>query len=1329
MTFKRAFIIFGFTYLQAKDKATRMKKILFVLSAAIMAMTVGNFANSQTYTATADPQKIAAGTTMAKAFHDSAHVYAAAGLYHEAAAFECKALDCYERIGMYNSDYASIMNDLALYLYFTGNLTEAFEIGEQATIMLGETAKENPVDYLMSLSNMIIYNYALGNFHDVINIGENSLDAIKAVLGENDESYANLLTFISQSYFITGDIGKASSASAEAVGIFRTNGVTNTDNYASALIIHAQCDINNGNYDNARILANEVVKIQKDLNNLDGTCYALALNVLSQCSSLDGGYDEAILLTKEAIGVIENADSDNTAIYATLLLNLSGYELLSGNYKDAAELSKKSLDLIEQTSGTDNLSYAIALKNLALSYNSTGNYKDAAKLAEQAADIFENHNYIKNPNYVESLNTIALNYCVQGDYKSSADIASKALDILQETGLTANLNYPLSLNITALCHYALGDYNSAISLGAEALKISEKYYGEDNVNNALSYSVLSQGYLSAGDYVKAIEYANKVIGLLGTDHVFSAIALNVIAQYNYVTGEYGKALSIGSEALLLAEKYYGKDNPNNTPYINNMSIYNAAMGNYSEAIKFGHEALELTKESIGYNNIQYALCCNNLALCYLYTGNVQNAIKFGAEALDVSKKHMAANGTVQSLFLNNLSQYNQCMGEYAEAQRQAEEALKVFKNEGYYDNAFVDYGMLLSNLAMCNYLNDNYNEALEYGLKALEHVSKKGAGFNQIYNVTALQLMAMIYCPFDDVDNIVRYTTEATDKTNRLILSNFKYLTGYERGNFWHRYNYWYENFLPNIAYKIRDKKLMSTLYDGMLLSKGILLNSEIEMSRLLLESGDTTVVSLYEQMRANRNIVSKQREDIAMKSTSMNDSIKTFAMQYADSLERVADMQERELVERSKVYGDYTRNLAIDWQDVKRHLNAGDIAIEFLEVPVTNDSIVYAALTLRQDYDFPHFIKLFGKHELSDLNESLYFSSPILYNMIWQPLSSELEGVENVYFSSAGELHRIAIEYAPQNESTMFNELYNAYRLSSTRQLAVAHDVINEPINASLYGGLRYDATPTAIAIDDNNNIIDNSRYADFILQPTPDSLISKNVYIPDLPGTKKEVEEVYSLMNDMGMEADIFTDTLGTEASFKALSGKRRNTILIATHGFYGKNEPDNNTMPPMMILDNNRYVEDKAMTRSGLLFAGAANAWQIPDMANNGILTAQEVAGLDLRGLDMCVLSACETGMGKITGEGVYGLQRGFKKAGAKTLLVSLRKVYDDATRILMTEFYRNYLSGKSKIESIKAAQQFLRNYIDPDTDIKSSGGDAITPYAEPVFWAYFILVDAL
>ena len=179
--------------------------------------------------------------------------------------------------------------------------------------------------------------------------------------------------------------------------------------------------------------------------------------------------------------------------------------------------------------------------------------------------------------------------------------------------------------------------------------------------------------------------------------------------------------------------------------------------------------------------------------------------------------------------------------------------------------------------------------------------------------------------------------------------------------------------------------------------------------------------------------------------------------------------------------------------------------------------------------------------------------------------------------------------------------------------------------------------------------------------------------------------------------------------------------------------------------MTGDESQYIEDKAMTRSGLLFAGAANAWQKTGTGDDGILTAQEAAMLDLRGLDLCVLSACETGLGEITGEGVFGLQRGFKKAGAKTLLVSLRKVDDNATRLLMTEFYRNYLSGKSKAESLKAAQTHLRNY-EPQNNNNSRKESTIAerlsktrkqattgilekPYANPAYWAYFILVDAL
>ena len=100
------------------------------------------------------------------------------------------------------------------------------------------------------------------------------------------------------------------------------------------------------------------------------------------------------------------------------------------------------------------------------------------------------------------------------------------------------------------------------------------------------------------------------------------------------------------------------------------------------------------------------------------------------------------------------------------------------------------------------------------------------------------------------------------------------------------------------------------------------------------------------------------------------------------------------------------------------------------------------------------------------------------------------------------------------------------------------------------------------------------------------------------------------------------------------------------------------------------------------------------------------------MNLGNVDMVVMSACQSGLGETSGEGVFGLQRGFKLAGANTLLMSLWKVDDEATKILMTEFYKNYLSGKTKRESLLLAQEILRK-----------------THPEPEYWAGFILLDAL
>lgn len=119
-------------------------------------------------------------------------------------------------------------------------------------------------------------------------------------------------------------------------------------------------------------------------------------------------------------------------------------------------------------------------------------------------------------------------------------------------------------------------------------------------------------------------------------------------------------------------------------------------------------------------------------------------------------------------------------------------------------------------------------------------------------------------------------------------------------------------------------------------------------------------------------------------------------------------------------------------------------------------------------------------------------------------------------------------------------------------------------------------------------------------------------------------------------------------------------------------------------------------------------------LPDDVEDGVLTARELSSMNLGNVDMVVMSACESGLGAISGEGVFGLQRGFKLAGAKSLLMSLWKVDDKATKKLMIEFYRHYLLGMTKRESLYLAQQSLRNSVD---------------YSDPKYWAAFILLDGL
>ena len=493
---------------------------------------------------------------------------------------------------------------------------------------------------------------------------------------------------------------------------------------------------------------------------------------------------------------------------------------------------------------------------------------------------------------------------------------------------------------------------------------------------------------------------------------------------------------------------------------------------------------------------------------------------------------------------------------------------------------------------------------------------------------------------------------------------------------------------------------------DSALFTKGLLLNAETSLRDLILESGDSAAVKQFDAMQMIRMTLSKQYEK-PIAERRLN----------CDSLERVAEQMERELMKSSKAFGDFTRSLTVGWKDVQKGLGDDDVAIEFLASPVFGgDSILYVALTLKKGYDKPKMITLFEERELRMVRESKWYTTPELCELVWGPLSDELEGVKNVYFSPSGALYNIGIDQLPCSATENMGERYNMFRLSSTRELALRHDMPSEKSSA-LYGGLRYYVPPTELLA--YNRAKGYSR-----------SSSSRDVF-ERLPETKTEIDNITALLRAHSYgEPAIYEGDEGTEESIKALSGKRTSIIHLATHGSYitptaAEKQRKRDMMKRLTFLragdDSQSSEEDEALTRSFLVMSGGKMLWtsdSIPEGVDDGLLTAQEISRLDLRGCDLAVLSACETGLGDISSEGVMGLQRGFKKAGVQSIVMSLWKVADRPTQEFMTEFYRHLTAGEGKRTSFLAAQRFLKEKY--PTNLPQDE-------ARPPYWASFILLD--
>lgn len=822
---------------------------------------------------------------------------------------------------------------------------------------------------------------------------------------------------------------------------------------------------------------------------------------------------------------------------------------------------------------------------------------------------------------------------------------------------------------------AISHYEKCSLLDKEDYDESEgAFYYRSEEKIIECYEALAEEYFAKYNFDKALRFSRLKLNLTkkifgGNDCVF-AQSLEELATINSDYGNNSEAVELQLEAVKIYKKLYGDQSEDYARALGSLVYYNYQIGNYIEALKLEKIAIKIRQELFGDDSPEFAGSADNLANCYAANGNYEAAVRLEKNAMKIFKNLYGEEHTDYAYALSNLANFYSTMHRNDDAIVMGTRAMEI-RQKLYGDNHPI-YAISLVNLAYYHYEKNNCNEAIKLVSKACK-IYKNVYGKNHNYYARSLKNLAKSNFRAGNFNKAAKEFQQSYSLLRSYVLNNFSSMTYNERSMFWSMFSDFFGETLALSAYKHPSPALLSLAYNGQIFAKGLTLNAELEIQQLIENSGDKTFTDRYRKIKKDRGLFYT-----SPKERKIN----------VDSLAAAIEHEEKLLVESSKELGDYTHRLSVEWKDVQKQLTDNDIAIEFVDL-FDDKNEFYAALIIKKNLKNPQIVHLFDADELSTIKKNEYYTTPALNSLIWSKLQSYLNGVENVYFSPSGIFYTTGIEYLPDETGVPFSKRFNVCRLSSTRELALNHDK-NPNRKAAVYGGIFYDLdNGDASKLKDEND----------------------RAGVAFLRGTKVEADTIAAILRENNYQVLEICDSSATEENFKNLSGSGINILHIATHGFYRSNR----FFGSSVFGFHNQNSEDISLSHSGLLMAGANYALnpnnEITDGSDDGILTAKEISRLDFSGLDLVILSACETALGDLGDDGVFGLQRGFKKAGAQTIIMSLWEVDDYATQLLMVEFFKKLGSGLSKREAFNAAQEYVKS--------KTS---------DPKYWAAFVIVDA-
>jgi CHAT domain-containing protein/Tfp pilus assembly protein PilF len=1189
-----------------------------------------------------------------------------------------------------------------------------------------------------------------GKYADSIPLRARIVALVRALFGGRDQRYAGCLCRLANLYDQLGDYPRAEPLYRRATDIDRAALGERDPQYATCLNNLAHVYDQMGDHARAGPMYRQATEIRRAALGERHPDYAESLNDVAVLYYETGDYARAEPLYCQAMEIRRAALGELSPAYAESLNNLAALYSRMADYARAEQLYRKAVDVDRFALGEHHPGYAARLNNLGYLYYQMGDYARAERLYRQAMEIRRASLGELNPEYAQSLNNLALLFEQVGDHARAEPLYRQAVEIDRATLGERHPGYATSLDNLATAYDHTGDYARAEPLYRQAMEIRRVALGEHHTEYAASLNNLANMYADMGDYVRAEPLAREatetIRAALGLHHPDYASSLNNLASLYDHMGDYARADPLYRQAMEIRRAALGGHHPDYAQSLNNLAFLYDETGDHARAEPLYRQAMEIRRAALGARHPDYAQSLNNLARLYDEAGDDARAEPLYRQALDIKRAALGEHHPDYATGLNNLAGVYEDVGDDARAESMYRQALAI--ERAALGEHHPDYATSLNNLAGL-YLAVGDRARAEPLYRQASEIDRTALGEHHPQYAADISNLACVYHQMGDDARAAPLARQALGITARqadltaAVQSERQQLLSAEAASSY-----------ANIFLTASTAVPADAAYDALLPAKGLVSLRQQKIRAVQGGPADPATAALRAELASASGRLSRQSRAAAAGPTTR---AATDARASIDQLSERVEQLQRDLAAKDAAYRQSRDQLRRTAAEVAAALPPDAVLVDVRE---------YEPLWRAGHPRELRLAAFVARHGQPVARVELGAASPVeaavdqwrqtfgagatgvaaattLRQLIWQPLldhaGPQMAGATTVLFSPDGALGRFPLAALP-------GERPGTYLIDD---LAVADVAVPAALPELLAPSTRPASPPSLLLVGD----VDYGAAAGKPPTTEPAALASAeplrrsaargaNERFGMLPGTRTEIAAVgqqFAEAFPKGAEVEL----QGGQATVSAVRADvaRARWVHIATHGFFAdpskRSAVATDNGRPTSMLD--RLGGDDRVTGfhpgllSGLALAGA-NA---PTDADDGILTALEMEELDLSGVDLAVLSACDTGLGKSAGgEGLLGLQRSLQVAGAHTVVASLWQVDDEATQRLMARFYDNvWRPGKDgrplgKLAALREAQLWLRSQTLSSAAHRGLAGAAADDGGSagqlpPRYWAAFVL----